>query len=54
MINANLAIGVSMLGGAAWIALKALAIILGERAVGIPFGLAMAAITGSGSAKGAR
>ena len=42
---ANLVIGVGMLGGAAWIVVKALAIVIGERTVGAPFGLALAAIT---------
>jgi divalent metal cation (Fe/Co/Zn/Cd) transporter len=44
---ANLAIGVGMLGGGAWIVVKALAIVVGERTVGTPFGLALAAITGA-------
>jgi divalent metal cation (Fe/Co/Zn/Cd) transporter len=44
---ANLVIGVGMLGGAAWIVIKALAIVVGERTVGAPFGLALAAITGA-------
>jgi divalent metal cation (Fe/Co/Zn/Cd) transporter len=44
---ANLVIGVGMLGGAAWIVVRALAIVVGERTVGAPFGLALAAITGA-------
>jgi divalent metal cation (Fe/Co/Zn/Cd) transporter len=44
---ANLVIGVGMLGGAAWIVVKALAIVVGERTVGAPLGLALAAIAGA-------
>jgi divalent metal cation (Fe/Co/Zn/Cd) transporter len=44
---ANLVIGVGMLGGAAWIVVKALAIVVGERTVGAPFGLALAAVAGA-------
>jgi divalent metal cation (Fe/Co/Zn/Cd) transporter len=44
---ANTAIGAAMLGGAVWIVARALAVLIGERAVGAPFGLAMAAIAGA-------
>jgi divalent metal cation (Fe/Co/Zn/Cd) transporter len=47
---ANLVIGAGMLGGAAWIAAKAVAIIAGQRALGTPFGLALAAIAGAANA----
>jgi divalent metal cation (Fe/Co/Zn/Cd) transporter len=44
---ANTMIGAAMLGGAVWIVIRALAVLVGERAVGAPFGLAMAAIAGA-------
>jgi divalent metal cation (Fe/Co/Zn/Cd) transporter len=44
---ANAAIGAAMLGGAIWIAAGAVAMLVGERAVGAPFGLAMAAVAGA-------
>ena len=44
---ANTVIGAAMLGGAVWIAIRALTVLVGERAVGAPFGLAMAAIAGA-------
>src|SRR6202035_3182345 len=44
---ANTAIGAAMLGGAVWIVIRALGVLVGERAVGAPFGLAMAAIAGA-------
>src|SRR5438105_3386535 len=44
---ANTVIGAAMLGGAIWIAGKALAQIVGERSIGTPFGLTMAAIAGA-------
>jgi len=44
---ANLAIGFGRLGGSVWIVSKAFAIIAGERALGTPFGLALAAIAGA-------
>jgi divalent metal cation (Fe/Co/Zn/Cd) transporter len=44
---ANTMIGAAMLGGAVWIVVRALAVLVGERAVGAPFGLAMAAIAGA-------
>jgi divalent metal cation (Fe/Co/Zn/Cd) transporter len=47
---ANLVIGTGMLGGAAWIAAKSVAIVAGERALGTPLGLALAAIAGAGNA----
>jgi divalent metal cation (Fe/Co/Zn/Cd) transporter len=44
---ANTVIGAAMLGGAVWIVIRALTVLVGERAVGAPFGLAMAAIAGA-------
>jgi divalent metal cation (Fe/Co/Zn/Cd) transporter len=44
---ANLVTGIGMLGAAAWIATKAMAIIGCEAAVGTPLGLALAAIVGA-------
>jgi divalent metal cation (Fe/Co/Zn/Cd) transporter len=44
---ANVTIGLGMLGGAAWIVTKALAVIAGERALGTSFGLTAAAIIGA-------
>ena len=44
---ANLAIAAGMLGGGVWIALGALALATGERPIGTPFGLALAAIVGA-------
>jgi divalent metal cation (Fe/Co/Zn/Cd) transporter len=44
---ANLATGFAMLGAAAWIATKAMAIVGGHAAVGTPLGLALAAIVGA-------
>lgn len=44
---ANTVIGAAMLGGAIWIAGKALAQIVGERSIGTPFGLMMAAVAGA-------
>jgi divalent metal cation (Fe/Co/Zn/Cd) transporter len=44
---ANLAIAAGMLGGAIWIALGALALATGGRAIGTPLGLALAAIVGA-------
>jgi ferrous-iron efflux pump FieF len=44
---ANTVIGAAMLGGAVWIAIRALTVLVDERAVGAPFGLAMAAIAGA-------
>ena len=44
---ANLVTGVGMLGGAAWIASKAMAIVSGHGEVGAPLGLALAAIVGA-------
>jgi divalent metal cation (Fe/Co/Zn/Cd) transporter len=44
---ANTVIGAAMLGGAVWIAIRALTVLVGERGVGAPFGLAMAAIAGA-------
>ena len=43
---ANLLIGASLLIGAAWIANDALRIVVGERAIGTPFGHMLAAISG--------
>jgi divalent metal cation (Fe/Co/Zn/Cd) transporter len=43
----NLAIAVGMLGGGVWIALGAVALATGERAIGTPLGLALAAIVGA-------
>lgn len=43
----NLAVGLGMLGSAAWIASKAVAMLAGEQALGTPIGLAFAAIFGS-------
>ena len=44
---ANTVIGAAMLGGAIWIAAGAVAMLVGERAIGTPFGLAMAAGAGA-------
>jgi divalent metal cation (Fe/Co/Zn/Cd) transporter len=44
---ANAAIGAAMLGGAIWITAGAVAMLVGERVVGAPFGLAMAAVAGA-------
>ena len=44
---ANLVTGIGMLGGAAWIATKAMAIVGGHAEVGTPLGLALAAIVGA-------
>jgi ferrous-iron efflux pump FieF len=44
---ANLVTGLGMLGAAAWIATKAMAIVGGHAAVGTPLGLALAAIVGA-------
>jgi len=44
---ANLAIGASMLASAAWIASGAVAIVVGQRSLGTPLGLAFAAIFGA-------
>jgi divalent metal cation (Fe/Co/Zn/Cd) transporter len=44
---ANTVIGAAMLGSAIWIAAKAVSILVGQRALGTPFGLAMAAVAGS-------
>jgi divalent metal cation (Fe/Co/Zn/Cd) transporter len=44
---ANTVIGAAMLGGAIWITTGAVAMLVGERAVGTPFGLAMAAGAGA-------
>jgi ferrous-iron efflux pump FieF len=44
---ANLVTGIGMLGGAAWIASKAMAIVGGHGEVGAPLGLALAAIVGA-------
>jgi divalent metal cation (Fe/Co/Zn/Cd) transporter len=44
---ANSMIGAAMLGGAVWIIIRALALLIGEQAVGTPFGLAMAAMAGA-------
>jgi hypothetical protein len=44
---ANLVTGIGMLGAAAWIATKAMAIVGGEAAIGTPLGLALAAIVGA-------
>jgi divalent metal cation (Fe/Co/Zn/Cd) transporter len=44
---ANSVIGAAMLGSAIWIAAKAISILVGQRALGTPFGLAMAAVAGS-------
>lgn len=44
---ANLVTGIGMLGAAAWIATKAMAIVGGQAAVGTPLGLALAAIVGA-------
>ena len=44
---ANLVTGIGMLGGAAWIASKAMAIVGGHAEVGAPLGLALAAIVGA-------
>ncbi|HEX3500749.1 MAG TPA: cation transporter [Stellaceae bacterium] len=44
---ATLAIAIGMLGGAVWIALGAAALATGERAIGTPLGLALAAIVGA-------
>jgi divalent metal cation (Fe/Co/Zn/Cd) transporter len=44
---ANTVIGAAMLGSAIWIAAKAVSILVGQRAVGTPFGLTMAAVAGA-------
>ena len=44
---ANLVTGIGMLGAAAWIASKAMAIVSGHGEVGTPLGLALAAIVGA-------
>jgi divalent metal cation (Fe/Co/Zn/Cd) transporter len=44
---ANLVTGVGLLGGAAWVATKALAIVTGDSEVGTPIGLALAAMVGA-------
>jgi ferrous-iron efflux pump FieF len=44
---ANLVTGIGMLGAAAWIATKAMAIVGGHAEVGTPLGLALAAIVGA-------
>src|SRR5262249_22185570 len=44
---ANAVIGAAMLAGALWVMGSALAELAGERAVGTPFGLAMAAMAGA-------
>jgi divalent metal cation (Fe/Co/Zn/Cd) transporter len=44
---ANLVTGIGMLGAAAWIATKAMAIVGGDAAVGTPLGLALAAMVGA-------
>ena len=44
---ANLATGLGMLGAAAWIATKAMAIVTGSGEVGTPLGLALAAMVGA-------
>lgn len=44
---ASLITGVGLLGGAAWVATKALAIVTGEAEVGTPLGLALAAMVGA-------
>lgn len=44
---ANLVTGIGMLGGAAWIASKAMEIVSGHGEVGTPLGLALAAIVGA-------
>jgi cation diffusion facilitator family transporter len=44
---ANTLIGAAMLGAAVWIVVRAIAMLIGERAVGPPFGLAMAAMVGA-------
>jgi divalent metal cation (Fe/Co/Zn/Cd) transporter len=44
---ANLVTGIGLLGGAAWVATKAMAIVSGETAVGTPLGLALAAMVGA-------
>jgi divalent metal cation (Fe/Co/Zn/Cd) transporter len=44
---ANLVTGIGMLGAAAWIATKAMAIVGGQAAVGTPLGLALAAMVGA-------
>jgi divalent metal cation (Fe/Co/Zn/Cd) transporter len=44
---ANLAIAAGMLGGAAWIAVGAIALATGGRPIGTPLGLALAAIVGA-------
>jgi cation diffusion facilitator family transporter len=43
---ANLAVGAGLLGGAIWIAVAAAAIVTGQRPVGTPLGLTLAAILG--------
>jgi divalent metal cation (Fe/Co/Zn/Cd) transporter len=44
---ANTVIGATMLGSAIWITARAVAMLVGQSAVGAPFGLAMAAVAGS-------
>jgi divalent metal cation (Fe/Co/Zn/Cd) transporter len=44
---ASLVTGIGLLGGAAWVATKAMAIVSGEAAVGTPLGLALAAMVGA-------
>jgi divalent metal cation (Fe/Co/Zn/Cd) transporter len=44
---ANVATGLGMLGGAAWIASQAMAIVSGHTEVGTPLGLALAAMVGA-------
>jgi divalent metal cation (Fe/Co/Zn/Cd) transporter len=44
---ANVATGLGMLGGAAWIASQAMAIVSGHAEVGTPLGLALAAMVGA-------
>jgi divalent metal cation (Fe/Co/Zn/Cd) transporter len=44
---ANLVTGIGLLGGAAWVATKAMAIVAGHAEVGAPLGLALAAMVGA-------
>jgi divalent metal cation (Fe/Co/Zn/Cd) transporter len=44
---ANTVIGATMLGSAIWITTRAVAMLVGQSAVGAPFGLAMAAVAGA-------
>jgi divalent metal cation (Fe/Co/Zn/Cd) transporter len=44
---ANLVTGIGLLGGAAWVATKAMAIVAGHAEVGTPLGLALAAMVGA-------